>query len=162
MTKTFEASTQSRLLLILFVPCMAMVFVAGVISAVRGEYLGSAILVVVAMLVALYCFYEMTARVEMDDHSITRTWLFGRTVVPLSEIHCLSLNGTRGVLLLTISYGKKHIVLSSNSLEKHELREIQRLILVSLGLEGEPLLPAFAEQVGYVNIGEMLARKHRA
>lgn len=159
MSKIYKSSiAHTKFLLIFFAPLVAiMLWVGGVVIANR-QYSETVLPIVIVMLVALYCTHEMTTRVEMDDHSLTRTWLLGRTVVPLNQIRDLSLSEFRGVRL-QIGYGKKHITLSSSSLEEYELREIKRRILTSLDLEGEPELPLFTEG-RYINVAEMIARKH--
>jgi hypothetical protein len=49
--------------------------------------------------------------------------------------------------------------LSTYAFSESELRGIQKEVIAARGLEGEPLLPMFAEQVGYVDIAEMSKRK---
>lgn len=98
--------------------------------------------------------------VVMDAHSITRSWQFGSKIVPIGEVHRLAWGGARGVLILTIHYGAKQFIqISSNSLERNELRAIHDDVLAARGLQGVPLMPRFAEYVGYVDIDETLKAK---
>jgi hypothetical protein len=161
--KTFQSSPRSRILQLLSVlPAISLFIWVGAIAAIHGNYLVSAAFVAAAFLLLVFLMFQLTLRVEVDEHSVTRSWLFGSTVVPVGEINRLRWGGARGVLVLTISYDKKRsIQLSTNALAEQELREIQKEVLVGCGLEGEPLLPLFAEQVGYVDIDEMSKRKHQ-
>jgi hypothetical protein len=164
--KRLHPSRPSRIqALLLLIPMTSLLIGVAAKLAMQGVYLASAVFVIAAVLLAVFLVFQLTQRVEMDEHSITRSWLFGRTVVPVNEITRLGWNGFRE-LILTIRFGgKKFIQLSTNVFTEQELRGIHRDLLAGVlavrGLEGEPLLPRFSESVGYVDIDEMVRQKHR-
>jgi hypothetical protein len=102
----------------------------------------------------------LTTQVEIDRHSIVRSWLFGRTTAPVGDITRLDWGGGRGQLMLSIRYGKKHwIQLSNIVLTTDELHEIQSDILAFRGLEGIPLWPPMAP---YVDVERMVESNKRS
>jgi hypothetical protein len=156
----------SRLVAFVFVvPGIALFIWAAVDLIIQGHYLAGAAFATAGVLAAVALVFLLTMRVEMDDRSITRSWLFGRTVVPVDEVTRLGWGGSRGTSILTIKYGKKSFIqLSSNALTREELHKIHKDVLAEAlaahGLEGAPLRPLFSEQVGYVDIDEMIKMKH--
>jgi len=131
----------------------------------QGHYLVGTVLATAGALAVVGLVFLLTMRVETDDRSVTRSWLFGRTIVPVDEITRLVWGGSRGTIILTIRYGKKSFIqLPSNVLAREDLRKIHSDVLAGAlaahGLEGAPLWPLFSEQVGYVDIDEMLKMKH--
>lgn len=161
MVKNYvPASTSRAVTLLVGIPGIALCFWAGAKAVGQAPILVSCALVAVGIVLARQVLFDATMRVEMDAHSITRSWLFGSTIVPIDEIHRLSWGGARGVLILTIHYAaKRFIQISSNSIERNELRAIHNDVLAARGLEGVPLMPRFAEYVGYVDIDETLKMK---
>ena len=131
----------------------------------QGHYLVGTAFAIAGALAAAVLVFNLTMRVEVGEHSITRSWLFGSTVVPADEITRLCWGGSRGTSILTIKYGKKSFIqLPSNALTREDLRKIHKDVLAGAlaahGLEGMPLRPLFSEQVGYVDIDEMIKMKH--
>lgn len=161
MNKHYAPSMRSRLSgLVVVVPGSTLCFWVGVSLALQWHVFVGVVYVVLGMLLILRLLYGLTMRVDMDTKSIMRTWLLGRRIVPIDDIHRLSWGGGRGQLLLGIHYGKKrHIQLGSTELTKEELREMQRDILAIRGLEGEPLWPRMTE---YVDIDKMIERKPKS
>jgi hypothetical protein len=165
MVKSYGASSASRLVTLLVgVPGVVVFLFAGAKGVDQIPILLSCAFLALGIGVARQVLFDLTMRIEMDAHSITRSWLFGSTVIPIDEIHRLSWGGGRGVLILSIHYGtKKFIQISSNALTKDELRQIHKDLLAEAltahGLEGAPLRPLFSEQVGYVDIDEMITMK---
>jgi len=160
------SSTARYVTLLVGVPGTALFVFAGVKGIGQIPVLLSCAFVALGLAVARQILFDLTMRVDMDAHSITRSWLLGSVVIPIDEIHRLSWGGARGVLILSIHYGaKRFIQISSNALTKDELRKIHKDVLAEVitahGLEGSPLRPLFSEQVGYVDIDEMIAMKHQ-
>lgn len=161
MLKSYRPSSKSRLVTLLVgLPGAALFLFTGAIGVGQMPLLLSCAFFAVGIAVARQVLFDLTMRVEMDGHSITRTWLLGNKIVPIDEIHRLSWGGARGVLILTIHYGaKRFIQISSNSLDRRELRAIHDDALAARGLEGVPLMPRFAKYVGYVDIDETFRMK---
>lgn len=161
MTKSYVPASTSRFVTLLIgLPGTALFLFVGVKAIDQAPIVVAFALVAVGIVLARQVLFDLTMRVDLDAHSITRTSLFGSRVVPIDEIHRLSWGGARGVLILTIHYGAKHFIqISSNSLEKTELRAIQNDVLAARGLAGVPLRPLFAESVGYIDIDEMARLK---
>lgn len=161
MTKSYAPASTSRFVTLLIgLPGTALFLWVGVEAVGQAPFVVAFALVAVGIALARQVLFDLTMHVDMDAHSITRSWLFGSKIVPVDEIHRLSWGGARGVLVLTIHYGaKRSIQISSSSLEKNELREIYRDVLAARGLEGVPLMPRFAEYVGYVDVDETLKMK---
>ncbi|WP_266158248.1 hypothetical protein [Dyella silvatica] len=163
MIKTFHPSHSSRFLsLLLLLPATCLLIWVARKLAIQGMYPVSAVVVATGTLLAAFLVFQLTLRVEMDEHSITRSWLFGARTVPVGEISWLSCGEVKGELMLGIRYGKKrYMQLSSNTLTKEDLRgihkDVLREILAARGLEGEPLWPLY---MPYVDFDEMLKRKH--
>jgi hypothetical protein len=157
---------KSRLVASVFVVPGTAFFIwvaAGLI--IQGHYLAGTVFATAAAVAAVTLVFNLTMRVEVGEHSITRSWLFGSTVVPVDEITRLGWGGSRGTSILTIKYGKKSFIqLPSNALTREELHKIHKDVLAEAlaahGLEGAPLRPLFSEQVGYVDIDEMIKMKH--
>lgn len=158
MNMRYTASMRSRLsALVIVVPASTLCFWVAMSVVLKGHVFICAAFIVMGVLLSMRLAYGLSMRVDMDTKSIVRTWLFGRTIVPIDNIHRLSWGGGRGNVFLSIHYGKKHsIQLGSTELAKEELREIQRDILSFRGLEGEPLWPRMAE---YVDIDKMIEQK---
>lgn len=158
MVKSYRPTSISRFVTLLVgLPGIALCFWAGITLVGQAPVIVACAFVAAGLVLAVKVLFDLTLRVVMDAQSITRSWQFGSTVVPIKEIHRLAWGGARGVLILTIHYGaKRFIQISSNSLEKYELRAVHNDVLAALGLEGVPLMPRFAEYVGYVDIDETL------
>ncbi|MFC5743777.1 hypothetical protein [Dyella tabacisoli] len=161
MVKSYRPSSTSQFVTLLVgLPGTALCFWVSAKAVGQAPILVACAFVALGVVLAMHVLFDLTLRIAMDAHSITRSWLFGSKVVPVSEIHRLSWGGARGVLILTIHYGaKRFIQISSNSLARQELRAIHNDVLVALGLEGVPMRPLFAEYVGYVDIDEMIKMK---
>ena len=165
MTKFFIPSRLRRwVLLVLLLPGILLMAWAGFYAATQESYLASAFLVATGVTLALFLVFQVTMRVEMDERSLTRSWLFGSTVVLIDTIHCLRWGGSKGTTILTIQYGrKKFIQLSTSALTRDGLHEIHGDLLAGAieahGLEGQPLRPPFSELVGYVDIADMISAK---
>lgn len=165
MVKSYRPSSRSRFVTLLVgVPGGAVFLFAGAKGINQIPLLLSCAFLALGIGVARQVLFDLTMRIEMDAHSITRSWRFGSTVISIDEIHRLSWGGGRGVLILSIHYGSKQFIqISSNALTKDELRQIHKDVLAEAlaahGLEGAPLRPLFSEQVGYVDIDEMMTMK---
>jgi len=161
VVKCYHPSLASRFLTLSVGLPGAVLFVwAGVKGVSQAPVFVACALIALGIVLAIKILFDLTLCVEIDAHSITRSWLFGRRVVPINEIHRLSWGGSRGVLVLIIHYGaKRTIQIPSSSIAKGELRALHDGVLTALGLEGIPLRPRFAEYVGYVDIDEMLKMK---
>lgn len=161
MIRSYRPTSISRFVTLLVgIPGIALCFWAGTKAVGQVPVIVACAFVALGVVLAVKVLFDLTLRVVMDAQSITRSWQFGSAVVPIKEIHRLAWGGARGVLILTIHYGaKRFIQISSNSLEKNELRAIHNDVLAALGLEGVPLMPRFAEYVGYVDIDETLKMK---
>lgn len=166
MAKLFITSRLQRWgLLALLLPGICLMGWLGVYAATQGSCLAAAFLIATGVTLALFLVFQVTMRVEMDEQSLKRSWLFGSTMVPIDTIHCLRWGGSKGTTILTIQYGrKKFIQLSTNALTEDGLHEIHGDLLAGAiaahGLEGQPLRPQFSEHVGYVDIGDMIKAKH--
>ena len=102
-SKSFRAPMLVRIVLLLFVlPGSALFFVVGWIVAVRESVWVGLAFMAVAVLLAIWLFFLLTVRVDVDEDAIVRTWPFGRTNVLLRDIHRLGWSGGRGQLILTI------------------------------------------------------------
>lgn len=167
MTNNYRPSRLTQLTLLVFVlPVACLMFLAGTRVADRENLLVGVSFIAAAAALLAFLVFNLTMRVVVDERSVTRSWLLGSTTVQVSEITRFAWAGARGVLILTISYGKrKFIQLSSNALTKEELRGIYKDLLAKAlaaqGLEGQPLRPLFSESVGYVDIAEMVRIKCR-
>lgn len=165
MTKLFIPSRLRRWgLLVLLLPGIFLFGWLGFCAATRESYLAAAFLIAVGVTLALFLVFQATMRVEMDERSLTRSWLFGSTVVPIDTIHSLRWEGSKGTTLLTIQYGrKKFIQLSDDALTKDGLHEVHGDLLAGAiaahGLQGQPLRPAFSDLAGYVDIADMIKAK---
>lgn len=156
MTKNFKTSLRSRILLLLFVsPAIVLFALLGVDIALTANVLAGIAFVIAGLLLALWLVFQLTFRLEIDASSIVRSWVFGGTVVPMGEISRLVWGGSRGQCILTIRFKKSWIQLSSLTLTRDELHEIQQDILAYRGLEGQPLWPPMAP---YVDIDKMIER----
>ncbi|MET3653975.1 hypothetical protein [Dyella japonica] len=167
MIESYRPSSTSRsVMLLVGVPGTAIFWFVGIKAIGQVPLLLSCAFVAAGGAIARQVLFDLTMRVDMDAHSITRSWQFGSVVVPIDKIHRLSWGGARGSLVLSIHYGaKRFIQISSNVLTKDELRKIHKDLLAAAiaahGLEGTPLRPLFSEQVGYIDIDEMIAMKRR-
>ena len=157
-SRSFRAPMLVRIVLLLFVlPGSALFFVVGWIVAVRESVWVGLAFMAVAVLLAIWLFFLLTVRVDVDEDAIVRTWPFGRTKVLLRDIHRLGWSGGRGQLILTIGYGRRRFIQLSNlTLPDAEQRGLQDHILAVRGLAGRPLWPRMAN---YVDIDTMLAHK---
>lgn len=148
MAKLFIPSRLKRLgLLILLLPGICLMYWLGFYAATQGSYLVAGFLIPIGVTLTLFLMFQVTMRVEMDERSLTRSSLFGSTVVPL-----------------IIQYGrKKFIQLSTDALTKDGLHEIHGDLLAGAiaahGLEGQQLRPQFSDLVGYVDIADMIKAK---
>jgi hypothetical protein len=160
MDKSYTASWGSRICLLLFVvPGSAMFFWAGFAIYESRNVLVGLIFEVVAVLLSIWLIFMLTTRVDMNDRSIVRSWLFGRKVVPIEDITKLQWGGARGQTILTVMYGKRRFIgLSSIVVSRENLLGMQKDILALHGLEGESLWPPMAP---YVDIQKMTELKHR-
>ena len=128
----------------------------------QGQYPVGAAFIMLAMLLAAFLVFQLTVRVDIDDHSVTRSWLLGRTIVPMEEITRLRWARSRGVLILTIRYGRKSFFqLSNYAFTESELRGIQHEVIAARGFEGQPLPPMFEGQAGYVDLTEMSESRNK-
>ncbi|WP_458788964.1 hypothetical protein [Dyella jiangningensis] len=161
MVKRYRPSSTSRAVTLLVgLPAIALFFWAGTKAVGQAPIIVACALVALGGVLAIKVWFDLTMSVVMDAHSITRAWQFGSKIVPIDEVHRLAWGGARGVLILTIHYGvKQFIQISSNSLQRNELRAIHDDVLAARGLERVPLMPRFAEYVGYVDIDETLKAK---
>ena len=165
MAKFFIPSRLQRWgLLVLLLPGICLMSWLGLYSATQGSYLAAVFLIAIGFTLALFLVFQVTMRVEMDERSLTRSWLFGRTVVPIDTIHSLRWRGSKGTTILAIQYGrKKFIQLSTNAMTKDGLHEIHGDLLAGAiaahGLERQPLRPQFSDLVGYVDIADMIKAK---
>lgn len=109
-----------------------------------------------AMLLTVFLVFHLTVRVDIDNHSVMRSWLFGRTVVPMEEITRLRWTRSRGAIILTIRYGKKSFIqLSNYAFTELELQGIQNEVIAARGLEGQALTPMYGGQMGDVDLAKM-------
>lgn len=167
MAKSFHPSRLQRFgLVVLLVPGICLFSWLGVGVATQGNYLVGGVFAALAAVVAHSLMFNLTMRVDLDEHSLTRSWLFGRTVVPIDSIRCLRLGRERATTILSIHYGrKKFILLTGNALARKDLQEIHGDLLAGAiaahGLEGQPLIPQFSEHVGYIDIAGMIEAKPR-
>jgi hypothetical protein len=165
-THTYSPGLSARLVAAAFVvPGIALFVWAAGALIIQGHYVVGAAFAMAGALAATALVWLQTLRVEVDERSITRSWLFGSTVVSVGDITRLGWGGSRGTITLTIKYGKKSFIqLPSNALTRDDLREIHDDVLAKAlathGLEGAPLRPLFSELVGYVDIDEMKSMKH--
>lgn len=161
MVRYYSPSSSSRFIALLVgLPAIGLCFWVSVKALSDAPILVAGLFALLGVGLAIQVLFSLTLRVAMDAHSITRSWLLGRTVVPVDAIHRLSWGGSRGTLILTIRYGaKRFIQLSSHAIARPSLREIHDAVLAARGLEGVPLQPPFAEHVGYVDIDDMIKAK---
>lgn len=165
MAKLFIPSRLKRLgLLILLLPGICLMYWLGFYAATQGSYLVAGFLIPIGVTLTLFLMFQVTMRVEMDERSLTRSSLFGSTVVPIDTIHSLRWGGSKGTSILIIQYGrKKFIQLSTDALTKDGLHEIHGDLLAGAiaahGLEGQQLRPQFSDLVGYVDIADMIKAK---
>jgi hypothetical protein len=165
-THAYLPGLTARLLAVAFVvPGIALFVWAAASLVIQAHYLVGTAFAIAGALAATALLYLQTMRIEVDERSITRSWLFGSTVVPVGDITRLGWGGSRGTITLTIKYGKKSFIqLASNALTRDDLRAIHDDVLAKAlaahSLEGTPLRPLFSELVGYVDINEMITMKH--
>ena len=165
-THTHSPGLSARLVAAAFmVPAIALFVWAAGSLIIQGHYLVGTAFAIAGALATTALLYLQTMRVEVDERSITRSWLFGSTVVPVGDTTRLGWGGSRGTIILTIKCGEKSFLqLPSNALTRDDLREIHDDVLAKAlaahGLEGAPLRPLFSELAGYVDIGEMITMKH--
>lgn len=165
MAKRFHPSRLQRFgLFVLLLPAIGLFSWMGVEIATQGNGLVGGMFVVLAAVVARSLTFDATMCVDLDEHSLTRSWLFGRTVVPIDSVRCLRFGRERATTILSIQYGrKKFILLTGNALARKDLQEIHGDLLAGAiaahGLEGQPFRPPFSEHVGYVDIADMIKAK---
>jgi len=161
--KKFDASQRSKYWLPLAVLPATLLFIwVGTKVFAQGHYLVGAAFILLAVLFAVFLVFQLTVRVDIEGHSVTRSWLLGRTVVPMEEITRLSWARARGVLIFTIRYGRKSFIqLSNYAFTESELRGIQHEVIAARGFEGQPLPPMFEGQAGDFDLAEMSESKNK-
>ena len=156
VSKIFKTSSRTRVLLPLFIlPAVVFFILLGADTALTSNLLVGIAFVVAGLLLALWLVFQLTVRIEMDEQSILRSWMFGSTIVPIRQINVLDWGGSKGQQILTIRFNKHWIQLSSLTFRRAQLQEIQNDILTFRGLEGQPLWPPYAP---YVDIDKMLEK----
>jgi hypothetical protein len=156
LSKIFKTSSRTRIFLPVFIlPGILLFIVLGVDLALTANMAVGIAFVIGSFLLALWLVFQLTIRVEMDEQTILRSWMFGRTIVPVQEISRLDWGGSKGQQILTIRFKKRWIQLSSLSITRSELQEIQHDILLFRGLDGQALWPPMAP---YVDINNMVER----
>lgn len=111
MDKSYTASWGSRICLLLFVaPGIGMFFWVGLAIFESRNVLVGLTFEVAAVLLSIWLIFMLTTRVDMNDRSIVRSWLFGHKMVPIADITKLQWGGARGQTILTIMYGKRRFV----------------------------------------------------
>ncbi|QEE25111.1 hypothetical protein CS053_11865 [Rhodanobacter glycinis] len=154
MSKSFKTSSRTRILLPLFIlPGIGLIILLGIDLTLTANIVAGMAFVIAGLLLALWLVFQLTVRIEMDDQSIIRSWMFGSTTVPIRHINILNWGGSKGQRILTIRFEKHWIQLSSLTFSRTQLQEIQDDILAFRGLEGQPLWPPMAP---YVDIDKML------
>lgn len=159
MSAIYKPSPGSRVALGVFViPGTAMFLAMGFeLAFERGYPIAGAAFLLAGILIFAWLAFALSAQVTMDDTTIVRSSIYGRTLVPIADIHRLTWGGARGVRTLIIAFGtKRFIMISSQTVTRDQLQKIHDDILDARGLAGRTLWPPYA---GYADVDEMVRQK---